>query len=74
MVIIIYTYMYSDKLLLRFSPAHVCPPFLDVTCIIDCAVNGHVIVVPGNVEWTGKFYGALVKKIITQLVVCGFII
>lgn len=31
-------------------PALVCPTFLDVTDIIDCAVNRHVIVVTGDVE------------------------
>lgn len=63
-----------DIQLSTLSPALVCPPFLDVTYIIDCAVNRHVIVVTGNVEWAVKFNGPLEKKNMTQLVVCGFVI
>lgn len=59
-------FMYS------LSPALVCPPFLDVTDIIDCAVNCHVIVVAGDVEWTDKFDGPLLKKNIAQLAVFGY--
>lgn len=44
------------------SPALLGLPFLEVTYVIDCAVYCHVIVVTGNVEGTGKFYGPLVKK------------
>lgn len=44
------------------SPALSCPPFLDVTYIIDCAGNCHVIVVTGNVERFVEFNGPLVMK------------
>ncbi len=67
------TTSFWDVQLSTLSPALVCPPFLDVTYIIDCAVNCHVIVVTGDVEWTVKFNGPLEKKNITQLVVRGFV-
>ena len=50
MKIINYTQLYNDVQLCTLSPALDCPPFLDVTYIIDSAVNCHVIVVTGNVE------------------------
>lgn len=62
-----------DMFTSSLSPALVCPPFLDVTDIIDCAVDCHVIVVAGDVEWTVKFDGPLLKKNIAQLAVFGLL-
>lgn len=65
----------SDKFICPpLSPALVCPPFLDVTDIVDCAINCHVIVVTSHVECTVKFNGPLFKKNITQLPIFGFVI
>lgn len=58
----------SDKFFCPpLSPALVCPSFLDVTDIVDRAINRHVIVVTSHVECTVKFNGPLLKKNITSL-------
>lgn len=45
-----------------FSPALICPLFLDVADIIECAVDRHIIIVTSNVERAVKFNGPLMMK------------